>query len=96
MMRIYNIYDFNVGDFIYLRGGEFTTINPYYFDTAVFWSLYSLRVGIAEVIQLGEDVFTNRRVLKCKIPNVPEGFEIAYQGDTALLVEDFDNEKQVI
>lgn len=66
-MKRIDINDVKVGDFIYLRGGEFTTINPYYFDTAVFWSLYSLRVGIAEVIQLGEDVFTNRRSLKCKI-----------------------------
>ena len=95
-MKRIDINDVKAGDFIYLRGGEFTTINPYYFDTAVFWSLYSLRVGIAEVISLGEDVFTNSRVLKCKIPNVPEGFEIAYQGDTALLVEDSDNEEQFI
>ena len=95
-MKRVDINDVKIGDSIYLRGGEFYTVNPYYFDTAVFWSLYSLRVGIAEVIQLGEDVFTNSRVLKCKIPNAPEEFEVAYQGDTALLVEDSDNEKQLI
>lgn len=92
-MKCIDINDVKVGDFIYLRGGEFTTVNPYYFDTAVFLSLYSLRVGIVEVIQLGEDIFTHRRVLKCKILNAPDGFEIAYQGNTALLVEGFDNEK---
>lgn len=95
-MKRIDINDAKVGDFIYLRGGEFTTINPYYFDTAAFWSLYALRFGIAEVIQLGENVFTNRRSLKCKIPNAPEGFEIAYKGDTVFLVEDSNNEKQLI
>ena len=95
-MKRVDINEVKIGDFIYLRGGEFYTVNPQYFDTAVFWSLYSLRVGIAEVIQLGEDVFINRRVLKCKIPNIPEGFEVAYKGDTALLVEDSDNGKQLI
>ena len=92
-MKRFDINEVKIGDFIYLRGGEFCTVNPYYFDTEVFWSFYALRVGIAEVIQLGEDVFTNRRALKCKIPNVPEGFEVAYQGDTALLVEDTDDKE---
>lgn len=92
-MKRIDINDVKVGDSIYLRGGEFTTMNPYYFDTEVFWLLYSLRLGIAEVIQLGKDIFTNRRSLKCKIPNAPDGFEIVYQGDTALLVEDMDDEK---
>ena len=95
-MKRVDINEVKIGDFIYLRGGEFYTVNPYYFDTAVFWSLYSLHVGIAEVIQFGENVFTGSCSLKCKLPNAPEGFEVAYQGDTALLVEDSDNEKQLI
>ena len=95
-MKRVDINEVKIGDFIYLRGGEFYTVNPYYFDTEVFWIFYALHVGIAKVIQLGEEVFTNRRSLKCKIPNAPEGFEVAYQGDTALIVEDSDNEKQPI
>ena len=92
-MKRIDINEVKIGDCIYLRGGEFSTVNPYYFDTSVFWSLYSLHVGIAEVIQLGEDAFTGSRSLKCKLPNVPDGFEVIYQGDTALLVEDTDDEE---
>ena len=92
-MKRVDINEVKIGDFIYLRGGEFYTINPYYFDTAAFWSLYSLRVGIAEVIQFGENVFTGSRSLKCKLPNAPDGFEVIYQGDTALIVEDTDEKE---
>lgn len=94
-MKQINIDDVKIGDFIYLRGGQFTTINPYYFDTEVFWSLYELHSGIATVIQLGNNIITDQRVLKCKFPNAPGGFETIYQSDTALLAkdEDLNNER---
>ena len=92
-MKRVDINEVKIGDFIYLRGGEFTTINPYYFDTEVFWCFYALHVGIAKVIQFGENVFTGSRSLKCKLPNAPDGFEVIYQGDTCLLVEDTDEKE---
>ena len=92
-MKRVDINEVKIGDFIYLRGGEFYTVNPYYFDTEVFWSFYALRVGIAKVIQFGENVFTGSCSLKCKLPNVPDGFEVIYQGDTALIVEDTDEKE---
>lgn len=92
-MKRVDINEVKIGDFIYLRGGEFYTANPYYFDTEVFWILYALHIGIAEVIQFGENVFAGNRLLKCKLPNAPDGFEIVYQGDTALLVEETDDKE---
>ena len=91
-MKQINIDDVKIGDFIYLQGGRFDTINPQYFDTEVFWNFYMLHTGIVKVIQLGENITTNERALKCKFSNAPEGFEIVYQSDTALLVEDEDKD----
>ena len=91
-MKQIDIDDVKIGDFIYLQGGKFDTINPHYFDTEAFWNFYMLHTGIAKIIQIDENKITNKRVLKCKFPNAPEEFEIVYQGSTALLIEDEDEE----
>ena len=43
-MKRVDINEVKICDFIYLRGGEFYTVNPYYFDTEVLWSFYALNV----------------------------------------------------